>query len=188
MSSASAVSICSNALLQLGDNPIASFSDPSKRAQLAANVWPQVRDMILRKSWACTRKRVVLAPESTAPSFDWGYSFLLPTDWMRTVQIGEKGEHPEFEMQGRRVLTDEATLKLVYQASIVDPAQWDAAMVDATCSELVARFAYAITQSASLAQVKRTEADRAMKDALAIAGQDDDPQDWGDHPFTDCRF
>lgn len=189
MASITAVGICSNALLQLGDSPIASFDENTQRARLCANLWPMVRDDFLRKHiWACTRKRVILAPEAGTPAFDWGYSFLLPGDWVRTLQVGEQGERIAYEHEGRRILTDEATLKLVYVWRNEDPTQWDDAMVDAACAALVARMAYPLTKSASLAELKAREAAQALRMAKAISGQDNQPETWGDSPFEAARY
>lgn len=186
----SKVSICSNALQQLGDAPIASFAaSEGKRAVLCGNLWPQVRDDMLRKhTWPFARVRVLLAPESTTPEFDWSYSFLLPGDWLRTLQVGERGQRTPYEQAGRRILANVASLPLVYVSTSEDPAAWDSTFCDLVCAEMQARLAYAITQSASLAQMKRTEADHALKVAKAIAGQDNEPEDWGDSPFTDVRY
>lgn len=186
--SSSAVSICSNALLQLGDKPIASLTAGTDRALLCANLWPQVRDYILRKHpWACTRTNVTLAHEATAYSFDWAYSYVLPGDCMRVLQVGQRGHRVEYEMQGRRVLTNQATLPIVYQERQEDPTQWDAAMADAASAEMAARMAYAITKSASLAEQARGQADRLLRQAQAIDGQDNPPEDWADSPFVDVR-
>lgn len=185
----SAVSICSNALLQLGDQPIASLTEDTDRALLCSNLWPQVRDYILRKHpWACTRATVTLAYEATAYSFDWDHSYLLPGDCMRVLQVGVRGERPQFEIQGRRVLINKATLPLVYQKRQEDPSQWDAAMADAACAEMVARLAYPITKSASLAELMAGKARAVMQQAQAVNGQDNPPEEWADSPFVDVRF
>lgn len=188
--SSSAISICSNALQQLGDNPIASFAtSEGKRAQLCANLWPQVRDALLREhSWPCTRKRVILAPESAAPEFDWSYSFLLPGDWLRTIQVGRRGERPNYEYAGRKILANSSVLYLVYCWRSEDPALWDSLLCDLACTAMVARLAYPITSSTSLAAEKRDDFKQALRTAKSIAGQDNEPEDWGDSPFTDVRF
>lgn len=185
----SAVGICSNALLQLGDRPIASLNESTDRALLCNNLWPMVRDYILRRAvWSCTRASVMLAPETAAPEADWGQSFLLPGDCMRVLQVGERGYRTDHEIRGRRVFANATALHIVYQQNVTDPVQWDAGMVDAACSEMAARLAYAITQSASLAQLKRQEADVAMRRAQAVSGQDNPPEDWADSPFIDARW
>lgn len=188
--SSSAISICSNALQQLGDEPIASFSlSEGKRARLCGNIWPQVRDYLLRKhAWPCARKRVTLAPEAATPDFDWGFSFVLPGDWLRTLQVGQRGERPNFELEGRRIYADTNVLRLVYVWRNEDPASWDSLLCDLACAEMVARLAYPITQSTSLAQTMRQLSDQMLREAKAIAGQDNEPEEWGDSPFTDVRF
>lgn len=184
----SAITICSNALLQLGDEPIASFSEDSKRARLCSNLWPQVRDQFMRKHvWTCLRTRIILSPESEEPPFDWGYSFLLPADCMRVMQVGFRGEMLGHEQAGRRIYADRNTLQLVYIKRIDDPTQWDACMADAAGAEMVARLAYPVTQSASLAQLKRDEADKALRFAKSVASQDNPPEEWGDSPFIAVR-
>lgn len=186
----SAISICSNALQQLGDDPIASFNlSEGKRARLCGTLWPQVRDFILRKHpWPCARKMVTLAPEATAPDFDWGYQFALPGDWMRTIQVGQRGERITHEVIGRRIMADTNVLRLIYVWRNDDPAQWDSVLCDLACSEMVARLAYPVTQSASLAELKRREAENAWMIAKAVAGLDNEPEDLGDSPFTDVRY
>lgn len=184
------MSICSNALQQLGDDGISSFSlSEGKRARLCGNLWPQVRDSLLRlHAWPCIRKQVVLAPEAAEPEFDWGYKFLLPGDWMRTLQVGRRGERTDYEHIGRSLYADTDTLRIVYAWRNEDPALWDSLLCDLACAEMVARLAYPVTQSASLAELKRREADHALKVAKSIAGQDNEPEDWGDSPFTAVRF
>ena len=76
-----AVQVCSNALLTLGQAPINSFEDLSDRQLAAANLYPQIRDGVLRSHpWNCAVKRVVLSPDSQPPAFEWLYAYSLPGD------------------------------------------------------------------------------------------------------------
>ncbi len=188
--SSSEISISSNALQQLGDDPIASFAlSEGKRARLCGNLWPQVRDYLLRKhAWPCARRQVILAPEATAPEFDWSHRFALPADWMRTLQVGKRGERIPHEIIGRSIYANTSVLPLLYVWRNEDPALWDSLLCDLACAEMVARLAYPITQSASLAELKRREANDALREAKSIAGQDNEPEEWGDSPFTDVRY
>ena len=76
----SAVSICSNALLLIGDAPIDSFDIPNDRTRLVSNLYASKRDKVLRlHPWNCATKRIILSPElnarrcssPTAPIVTW---------------------------------------------------------------------------------------------------------------------
>jgi hypothetical protein len=105
MSTASEISICSNALQRLGADPIASFQENSRFAGRCANIWPTVRNMVLRAHpWNCATKRVILAPLVEIPAFDYGYQFNLPMDWLKTVQVGRRNCPLTYQQEGRRIL------------------------------------------------------------------------------------
>ena len=73
----------------LGGAPFSSFDEPKPHVRIAANLYPGVRDDVLRKhSWNCCTARVILAPLTTPPAFDFTQQFQLPGDWIRTLQVG----------------------------------------------------------------------------------------------------
>jgi hypothetical protein len=183
------VSICSNALLMLGDNPISSLDEGSAKARIASNLYPAVRDTILRlHPWNCCIARVQLAPDVTAPAFDYAYQFTLPADFMRAVQVGEHGLEGDYRIEGRKLLVDDNPLNLRYVARNENPATWDSALVDAVTLEMAARMAYPITRSASLARDLRAEAAAALKMAKAVDGQDDSPDELGNERLLAARM
>lgn len=183
------VTICSNALLMLGDNPIADFDEDNDRARLASNLWPIARDAMLRRHvWNCAIKRVILAPLVTAPAFDYGYQFQLPGDWLRTLSIGEEGERPRYRIEGRVILMDENACRLRYVFRNENPATWDALLVE--CMTMVMRrlFAYPISQSGSLEQAIAGYVREALREARAVDGMEDEPEALDDSPLLAARF
>ena len=52
---ASSISICSNALLALGAHPINSFDENTEHARLCSNIYPTVRNDLLRKHHGIAR-------------------------------------------------------------------------------------------------------------------------------------
>jgi hypothetical protein len=183
------VSICSNALLMLGDNPISSLSEGSAKARVASNLYPAVRDAILRAHpWNCCVARVQLAPEVATPAFDFAFQFTLPADYVRTLQVGEYGAEADYRIEGSKLLCDENPLNLRYIFRNENPATWDGALVDAVTLEMAARMAYPITRSASLARDKRAEANAALKAAKAVDGQDDSPETLGNERLLAARM
>lgn len=191
-----AVSICSNALLLLGAQPINSFDEASgsttggiDRARIAANLYPSFRDSLLRAHpWNCATKRVVLSPDSTAPAWGYAYRFTLPGDWLRTVQVGDDDSDIDFKSEGRYLLADESTLKLRYIFRNTNEATWDAALVALAEQGMAAAMAYPLTQSASLRDVQLGVYRDALKAARGIDGQDDPAQTLGGFELLNSRF
>lgn len=187
--SATAVSICSNALLMLGDKPISDFNEDQDRARLASNLWEQVRDHVLRSHpWNCAIKREALAPDATAPAFDWSYQYTLPSDFLKALSIGEMGQEGEFRIEGRKLLCDDNPCYLRYIFKNDNPGTWDPGLVEVMTLEMAHRMAYAITQSASMVDTMAQKAAMVLRRARAVDGQDDTPEQLGDNPLYAARF
>lgn len=186
---ATAVSICSNALLMLGAQPINDFGDANDRARLASNLWPSVRDNLLRSHpWNCCIKRVELAPDTAAPPFDWAYQYTLPGDFMKPLAVGEAGAEEAFKVEGRKILCDVNPCYLRYVYRNENPASWDSMLVRAAELEMASAMAYGITQSASLRDSYRQEALLHLKRARAVDGQDDTPEMLGNERLLTARY
>ena len=184
----SEVQICSNALLMLGAQTINSFDDESDRALLVSNLWPNARDAVLRSHpWNCAVKRVALAPDSTTPAFDFGYQFTLPGDLLRVLSVGEKGDPQEYELEGRKVLSDESALYLRYVYRNEDIASWDALLVEAMEAYMAMTCAYPITKSASEQKAMADLWALKLRQARTIDGQENPPEEAGDFPFLNVR-
>lgn len=185
------VQICSNALLLLGAEPISSFTEESENtgALLCANLWDTVRQSVLRSHpWNCATKRVVLAPETTAPAYDWGYSFLLPGDWLRTLSVGQIGESIEYQTEDNRILMDDAVCYLRYVFDQEDVPKYDSMLALAMTSAMAATLAYPITKSASQQEAMVKLHEFHLKRARAVNGQEDTPEEFGDFPVLSARF
>lgn len=175
-----ALSICSNALQMLGDDPITSFDEDTPRARRANNLYPSIKKSVLRSHpWNCATKRVILSPDVEEPAFDWGYQFTLPTDWLRTLQVGLKGSGEDYRTEGRKILCDTATLRLVYVANI-DEGLFDAMLEEGMQMSVAATLCYATTASSALRDSLMAGVDRYMKTVRAIDGQDDPSESLSD--------
>lgn len=184
----SAVQMCSNALLMLGDASINSFSDNTVQARLASNLWPQVRDAVLRMHpWNCAVKRVQLAPDETTPAFEWSYQYALPGDWMRTLSIGEEGETPAYTMEGGKILTGVNPVKLRYIWRNENVATWDSLLVHAATAAMAEAMAYPRTKSASVQDTMAQKLKFWLQQAKTIDGQEVPTETVGDAPFLDVR-
>lgn len=186
---ASKVSICSNALLMLGADPLNSLSDTSDHAVMCLNLYPAARDVVLRSHpWNCAIKRVVLAPNATAPLFDYAYSFNLPADWLRTLSVGDSSYATDYVSEGRQLLSDESSLPLRYVFRNEDENTWHAGLVEAVTMAMAERLAYPITSSASMQQTMMQKLQEVLKRARAEDGQEDPPETLGDFPLLASRL
>lgn len=186
---ASEVSICSNALQMLGDEPIAAFDEGTRRAQVAANLYPYVRNDILRAhTWNCAIKRVLLAPEVNAPAFGFRAQFALPGDFVRVVQVGYDGQDLPYQVESGKVLCDANPLPLRYVWRNENPATWDEALVFVMQLAMAAQLAYPITKSGSVEENRFAQLREALRRAKAIDGQDNPAEDIGSIDLLQARF
>lgn len=183
---ATAVSICSNALLMLGAQTISAMDEDSDRARLASNFYPDVRDMVLRSHpWNCCTKRVVLAPETTPPAFGYAYRFLLPGDCLRVMDIDGL---VDYQIEGREILSDSAAIKLRYLFRNEVEATWDALLVHAVTISMRQAFAYPTTMSTSLEQLITQVLQPILAQARAVDGQENPPETLGDERLYMAGF
>ena len=193
---ATAVSISSNALLMLGDNPINSFEESASpggldRARIAQNLWPSTRDAVLRSHpWNCAVKRVTLSPEATSPNFthDFAYQFILPADWLRNVEINSvNADQVDYRVEGKRLLLNSQTLYLRYIYKNTDVSTWDPMLVECCEFAMAAKMAYPITKSAAVRKEMQDTLLFYMKRARAVDGQDESPAQLGSFEILSAR-
>jgi hypothetical protein len=188
------VSICSNALLLLGDDPISSLTpatpaDATDAVTLCSNLYPQIRDWMLRQHpWNCAVKRVILAPDAAPPAFDYTYQFSLPDDWLRTLQVGQLNEGTEYQMEGRKILCDEAVFYLVYVFRNIVEGTYDTMLTHMMTLAMKAALAYPITKSTSMAQMCMAELQAELKKARSVDGIDNPPDTLGDFRLFSAGF
>lgn len=193
---ATAVSIASNALQRLGGATIASFDEAKddganlQQVRLAASLWPTVRQAMLRAHpWNCATTRVLLSPDATPPAFGFARRFMQPTDWLRTLQVGDDEANPlVYRTEGRYFLSDEAALPLVYIADNQAPATYDAILLDVMELAMAQAMAYPVTKSTSLRDDLSAELEKMLRTARTVDGQDDPPETLGGSLLYAARF
>jgi len=188
---ATGVSICSNALLMLGAQTINDFADQENldRAKLCANLYPTVRDDMLRAHpWNCCVKRAVLAPDAVAPAFGYSQSFELPADFSRVLEVGANGCQIDYLVEGRTIQANTTVLELRYVFRNEVENTWDAHLVKLVTLAMAAAMAYPVTQSASMQQTMEQKLETSLRRARSVDGQEDPPQTLGDERLYAARF
>ena len=168
---ATEVSICSNALRKLGDDPITSLSDDTERARLCNAFYASTRDSVLRShSWNFAITRATLSKLTSTPAFDYASEFTLPTDPYCLRVLKMEYDDLEFKVEGRKLLCNEETAKILYIGQIKDTAQYDPMFTEVLTARLAAELAYSITGSNSLTKQMWDIHDEKLKEARSIDG------------------
>ena len=149
----SIVDICNSALQKVGAVSIVSLDDNSREARQCKIAYDSNRRSELRKHpWNFAVKRVVLAPESTSPSFDYAYQFPLPSDCLRVLIPPDACL--DWAVEGKKILSNTGPiLNLRYISDVEDVTQFDPAFYDMLAISLAIDICEAITTSASKTNV-----------------------------------
>ena len=160
----SVVDICNEAMDLLGAATITALTEDSKEARLSNRRFETVRDQVLRAHpWNAVIERKELAQDSSAPAFGFAHQYTLPTNpyclrvlsfWNGNVdnEIAAYDSQNMFKVEGRKVLSDETTCRIIYIARITDTEQYDSLLSSTIAHKLASEVAYAITGSNSVAQ------------------------------------
>ncbi len=190
---ATEVSICSNALRRLGDDPITSLTDDTERARLCNAFYIPSRDQVLRSHpWNFAITRATLAKLSDTPAYEYSYQYALPNDpyCLRVLEMQYKDyifkiEH--YASQGRVLLTNESTAKILYIAKVTDTAQFDSMFVDVLTAKLAVDLAYPVTNSVKLQDQMQRLFQQKLSEARSVDGQEGFIDDLVSDTFTDFR-
>jgi len=138
--------IWSIALSHLGAESVTLYDDPRKSAKLCRVLYPGIKDAVLRAyPWRCARVQRSLAMLGTAPSNRYTYGFALPTDpyclWVPKIL----NQDLEYDVEGRNLLSDEASVTVNYIWRVTNPGIFDTLLVEAIAERLASTLAFPIT-------------------------------------------
>ncbi len=147
---ATALQICNNALLMLGNITITSLDDTGKAAVLCNHFYQQVIDATLRAyKWNCATVRDTLTADETAPEFGFAYRYAVPDDCLRVLGMSE--DKTRFKVENGYILTDDSEGMVSYIKRI-DAADMDKLLIDAASARMAATLAFPLTNSQSVAE------------------------------------
>ena len=127
------VSICSEALILLGQTAITSFDDGTAGAGAASKIYPKVKSSTLGMyPWTFTLAKVQLGQLSATPTNVWQYAYQLPSQMLtgvprRVFASDNVGATviKEYEIQGNQLLTDQTKIYVDYQQVVNEQAMPD---------------------------------------------------------------
>lgn len=184
---ASVVGIVNNALIKIGENTITALSENTKAARIANQIYEQTRDALLRSHpWNFAMSRGECAQLSTTPAFGFAYEFALPSDCLRVLRMEEHDY--DFKVEGRKILTDESTCKILYIKQVVDPNQFDAMFVEVLSARMALELSYSLAENNQLTDMMAALYKQKIREARSMDGQESSPDELLATTWTDSRL
>lgn len=181
----SKITICSNALLQLGKKPIATFDEGNDRALLCSNFYPDVRDATLRiHPWNCATKRLPLAPSTTEPVYEFDFAFDMPAEMLRFLEADTAAG---WKIEGQQILANENPLYVKYIFRNENVPSYDALLIEVLTAAMAVKMAYPLTKSTSEVQAAQALYKFWFDQAKGVDGQEDTPDQLSAPSLTRVR-
>lgn len=182
---ATAIEICSNALILIGAAPISSFQDPGAGATAASNLYEDTLNRVLSEHyWRFAVKKQSLNRLSQEPLNEYKYAFQLPTDLITIITVRPFSNYQVFQKFLYSNFSD-VELDYVFRPEEVDmPAYFTKALE----YRLAADFAIAVTNDVSKNELWERKYLNELAHARSIDSRNTPPQPIVNQPFTDIRF
>jgi hypothetical protein len=184
---ASDISIASNALILIGDEPISSFAEPGAGATAATNLYQGTYGRVLAMHpWTFALKEIVLSRLSQEPdkAVNFRYAYRLPADHIRTWAMFPL--NTEYVVVGDLVYSNENRLYLRYVFQ-VEESELPPHFIKALEYALATDFAQLITENTSKSDFYESKFKSQVAAAMTIDSQGHPQQPIISSPFTEVR-
>lgn len=175
------ISICNIALIALGEEPIITMADATKRAILCNARYDDIRRFVIRThTWNCCKKQAQIAADPTAPLFQYTYRYRIPTDFIRFYDEDQSMYDMSVwdVMDGFIYSNDTAPLNITYIFDQQDCTLMDAIMTHVIAYNIASELGMSITQNATKVQNAKDFMKAKYDIARFIGAQENAPREW----------
>ena len=175
--------------MKIGAATIASFDEGSAEAEVAANLYPSVRDALLSAHpWNFATGQMSLPRLAAVPVADFSHAYQLPADFLRALSagVGGQGFGVSYRIAENRLHADADGLVLTYifrPDEMAFPPFFDQALI----ARLAAEFCIPLTESTTRAELLYRLAEDEFRRAKLADGQQDTPQAITHFPLVEVR-
>ncbi|PZW50441.1 tail tube protein [Humitalea rosea] len=185
----SALVLCSRALLKLGAAPVASLEEGTAEAEVAANLYPHVRDSMLSvHPWSFATGQSTLPRLVARPVADFDAAFQLPSGFLRALSAGTSGAGRglRYRIHENRLHANAQAVTLTY---VFRPEESDFPpfFADALVARLAAEFCLPLTEASSRAEALHRLADQALRTARLADSQQATAKSFDNFPLIAAR-
>lgn len=147
--------IANLSLLRVGNNILTSLDEDSTDAQLVNTLLdPSIKEVLREGYWSSALTRSNLVQNVDKPAFQYEYSFALPADLIRLVQVydaaGQFYQSNHWKIEGKNLLTDLNEVNISYIHIPEDIDTLDHLCAQAIVNKLAMKLAYPKTENEKL--------------------------------------
>lgn len=183
---ASAVDVSNMALTLIGHEKITSLSGENEAARkCSVFLQPAIDETLRSYNWNCAMVRASLAQLSETPAFGFSYIYQLPTACLRVIQMSDNAI--KFKVEGKKLLCDESTAKILYVARI-DVSAMDPLLVGTIAARMAADLAFSMANSRTLQEQMYGLYRQRLIEAASTDAQEGTPDDPEVTTYIDERY
>lgn len=169
--------ICTSAMLKIGEDPIASLSETTKRARVCQALYDEKRrELLTSHRWVFSIKRATLALLGTTPEFGFTYEFQLPTDCLRVIgpYDGNQGLHQYtatnriWKVESGKFLYSDNAVQVFYIADVTTVPDFDPLFDVALALRIAMDAAYALGNGQNRIPQLGQDFERTLREAKKI--------------------
>ena len=186
---ASAVQICNVALSKIGESPILSLTEDSRSGRVCNLVYVDLRQAILgAHPWNFAIKRVELSALTTAPAFGFSYQHQLPSDFLKALQFYPEGTDIAYRVEGKRVLSNEPSVKLRYVSDVTDANEYSPLFREVLSARLASEIAIFLFNDRTLSDQMFTLYQDKLIEARSMDAMDGTPENIEATSWLEARY
>ncbi len=178
--------LLNDALCQIGATRITGIDEGSINANHCQLFYPSLRDDLLRAAhWRFATARVELVQDVAKPLFEFAFQYSLPPDFLKireyngasldttNLALFERATVRRYEIEGRKLVTNDAEAKIVFTQRITDPNIFDSLFYQTLTTWLASKLSNAITKDTNRSLALLTKAIQVLLPmALNVDGQE----------------
>ena len=138
-----------------------ALDEESTEARVCRLHYAQTRDEVFRAHrWNFAIHPEELVQDAERPRFNWAFSYALPVDCLRVLQMNEwdmTRRSQAWEVQGRKLMTNAESAWIRYIRRITDCNAFDSLFVEALALKLASKIATPLNGSLTMSQAFVTE-------------------------------
>ena len=149
----SSTEIANAALVEIGAATITNLdADTTTHGDIVRRWYKHTRDSMLRQyTWNFALERQALSQDASGPDFEFTYSYSLPVNPYCLRALEMYNSTAEWKVEGRKLLTDDASVNLKYIKRVTNTVDFDDLFTDALIFRIAANIAMPIKRDKPLA-------------------------------------